>query len=207
MFPFRLYVITDRNRCGGRALTAALVEATQAGVRGIQIREKDMPPKTLIPLVEEIMAATAPCAPYILINDRADIARVTGAAGTHIPESGIPADRLRTILPDGSLIGCSTHSLESAMRAERAGADFITFGPVYATPSKAAFGPPQGLDALRRITASIHIPVFALGGVSPERVPECLDAGACGVGVIGAVLAAENISDAVRAFSETLGEL
>jgi thiamine-phosphate pyrophosphorylase len=90
------------------------------------------------------------------------------------------------------LIGCSTHSLEEIAAAETAGADFVTFGPVYATPSKAAFGPPVGVDALRRACAAARIPVFALGGVGERNVGEVVAAGADGVAAISAVLAAED---------------
>jgi thiamine-phosphate pyrophosphorylase len=143
----------------------------------------------------------------LLINDRADIAMAVGARGVHLPEVGIPVEGVRRCLPPGTLVGVSTHSRDGAMRAQESGADFITFGPVFFTPSKAPYGEPLGLLALEEVAQDIRLPIFAIGGVTPGRVKDCLATGASGVAVISAILAAEKVDVAVEAFREALGEL
>jgi thiamine-phosphate pyrophosphorylase len=128
----------------------------------------------------------------LLINDRVDIALAAGADGVHLGVASIPPAEARRLLGSGRLIGCSTHSEEQLAAAEAGGADFVTFGPVYATPSKAPYGPPVGVEALRRACAAAGIPVFALGGVGPRNVGEVIAAGADGIAAISAVLAAED---------------
>jgi len=205
--PFRLYLITDRTACRDRSLEDTLVLACDAGVRAIQIREKDMKAGDLAVLVSSLRQTIASYRPVLFVNDRADIARVCGLAGVHLPESGLTPQMARRCLPKNALIGCSTHSVETARRAEDAGADFITFGPVFFTPSKAAYGAPQGIDRLRQTTQTVGIPVFAIGGVTAEKVPVCLAAGAWGVAVISAVLSADDIAAAVADFKTALGDL
>ena len=207
MIDFTLYLISDRTQCAPYTLTDALVQASRSGVRGIQIREKDLPSGDLLSLVCEIRDALEPYHPALLVNDRADIARAAGAAGVHLPEAGLPPDAARRCLEAGSLIGASTHSVDGAQTAEERGADFITFGPVFFTPSKAPYGEPLGLDALECVTRVLRIPVFAIGGITPDRARQCLDAGAHGVAVISAILAASDIPAAVNDFAEAMGRL
>jgi len=201
---FRLYLITDRNRAGGRPLVAALQAAAHAGVKALELREKDLCPREQYALAVEVKAALGPLGTRILINDRADIDCAAGLAGVHLPSAGLSPAAARRCLPDGALVAVSTHSLVEARFAEEFGADFITFGPVYPTPSKLAYGAPRGLEELRQVCATVKIPVFALGGVTPERVGECLEAGAHGVAAIGALLDVPSIPDAVAAFLERL---
>jgi len=101
-------------------------------------------------------------------------------------------------------VGASVHSLEDAIEAEAKGADWLVFGPLFDTPSKRAYGPPQGLDALAKVTGRVHVPVIAIGGITPIRVREVRSAGAHGVAAIAAILAAPSPGDAVRRFVEAL---
>lgn len=128
-------------------------------------------------------------------------AEADGVQRTH---DSLPVAILRTIAPT-LVIGASVHSLAEARSAEAEGADFLVFGPVYDTPAKRPYGPPQGLEALRAVTAGCARPVLAIGGITPARVREVLRAGAAGVGVISAILAAERPGDATRAFLDALG--
>ena len=207
VIDFTLYLISDRTRCAPLTLTDALVQASRAGVRSIQIREKDLPSGDLLSLVCEIRDALEPHRPTLLVNDRADIARAAGVAGVHLPETGLPPDDARRCLETGSLIGASTHSVDGAQAAEEHGADFITFGPVFFTPSKTPYGEPLGLDTLKCAARKVRIPVFAIGGITPDRARQCLDAGAHGVAVISAILAAPDIPAAVNGFTEAMGRL
>jgi thiamine-phosphate pyrophosphorylase len=204
---FRCYLISDRAHTHGRALIAALQAAAHAGVRVMQLREKDLTPRELYALAEEAREALQPLGVRLLVNDRADIACAAGLEGVHLTTTSLTPLAARKCLRVGSLLGVSTHTLTEARFAEASGADFITFGPVFMTPSKAAYGDPRGLDALREVCAAVAIPVFTLGGVTPARVPACLEAGAHGVAAISALLDTPDIAAAVADFRAALGEL
>jgi len=205
MIDFRLYVISDRTLCS--SLPEIFQKICQTGVRGIQVREKDLPPQHLYTLVREIQQSTEQYNPHMFINDRVDVAHASGAAGVHLTEQSIPVHAVRKIVPDNFLIGVSTHNLERAKQAESEGADFITFSPIYETQSKRIYVPPQGLHKLELVSGQVKIPVFALGGITPQRTSECLNAGAFGVAVISAVFGAADIAAAVKEFQNYLTNL
>jgi thiamine-phosphate pyrophosphorylase len=175
-----------------RSLLAAVGRALSGGVRAVQLREKDLGGRELLELARKMRALTARHGAKLLINDRVDIALASGADGVHLGTESIPPREARRLLGPDKLIGCSTHGAEQLAAAEAGGADFVVFGPVYYTPSKAAFGPPLGVDALRRACASARIPVFALGGIGAGDIDEVAAAGADGIALISAVLAAED---------------
>jgi thiamine-phosphate pyrophosphorylase len=126
----------------------------------------------------------------LLINDRLDVALALDAAGVHLAGHSLPTAVARRVLGAGKLLGVSTHSVEEACRAAEDGADFIVFGPVFTTPSKVAYGPPQGLQQLSTVVRAVHIPVIAIGGIDHTNLPQVVQAGAYGVAMIRAVLAA-----------------
>lgn len=139
----------------------------------------------LYELVTRAAALTNGSTTRLLVNDRFDIARMAGAHGVHLTSQSLPAAVVRQICGDDFLIGVSTHSLETAVDARAAGADFVVFGPVFETESKRAFGPPQGLDKLREVTKALEgFPVVAIGGINLENVIECFGAGASGMAAI-----------------------
>ena len=169
-------------------LRDAIPNAIAAGVDWIQIREKDLETRSLVDLGRFAVAEAGGRGASVFINDRLDVALTVGAAGVHLGEKSLPvkevAEWRRSAGRADFRIGVSCHSLESARTAERARADYIFFGPVFETPSKMAFGQPQGMERLREICASVKIPVLAIGGVNLENARGCIAAGVAGIAAI-----------------------
>ena len=151
----------------------------------IQIREKHLSARVLYHLSTSAVGITSKSATKLLVNDRADIAAAAGADGVHLASSSLLPDIVRRTFGAEFLIGVSTHSLEEAAAAVRSDADFVVFGPVFDTLSKRQYGEPQGLPALRRVTAKLApFPVLALGGVTLDNAADCIHAGATGIAAI-----------------------
>jgi thiamine-phosphate pyrophosphorylase len=169
-------------------LLETIRKAATAGVDWIQIREKDLEARILLELVRLAVADTRGTGTSIQVNDRLDVALAAGAAGVHLGEASLPVEMVaewrRSSKRADFRIGASCHSLEGARAAERAGADYIFFGPVFATPSKAAFGAPQGIERLSEVCKALRIPVLAIGGVTMENAASCIAAGAAGFAAI-----------------------
>ncbi len=201
---FRLYLITDR-AATPRPLADVVEECLGAGLRAVQLREKDLPVRELYGVARTLRESTRRHGAALVVNDRMDVALAVGADGVQRTEHSLPVASLRALAAPPFLVGASVHAVAEAEAAEAAGADFIVFGPVYDTASKRRYGPPQGLDALARVTSSVRGPVIAVGGVTPARVHECLSAGAAGVAVIGAIMSAERPAERVKAFLDALG--
>ena len=189
--PILCYV-TDRLALkaapGTDALLAAIRSAAEAGVDWIQIREKDLEARALAGLVRLALESTRGTGTKVLVNDRLDVAIAAGAAGVHLGEMSLPVERVadwrRSARFMDFQIGASCHSTEGALAAQRGGADYIFFGPVFSTPSKIAFGPPQGIERLREVCMAVQIPVLAIGGVNLENASSCVEAGAAGIAAI-----------------------
>ena len=195
---FDLYLVTDRNRTQARDLLWVLQRALDGGVRAVQLREKDLGGKELFLLAEATRRLTQRYQAFIFINDRIDVALAVGADGVQLGKASIPIETARELLGPQKMIGASTHSLEEARAAEQSSADFVLFGPVYFTPSKASYGKPQGLAPLKKIVEKISLPVYAIGGIKPENIEVAKRTGIRGVALISAVMSASDPTDATR---------
>jgi thiamine-phosphate pyrophosphorylase len=181
-----LYLITNR-----RALSSSLIqlqiisEAAQAGCQLIQIREKDLDAQGLYEFTSVVIAMARPFGAKILVNDRVDVALAAGADGVHLRTDSLEADQVRAIVPSEFLIGVSTHTPIDAHAAKMNGADFIVYGPVFETASKAQYGTPLGLQNFKQICTEVDLPVLGLGGISAENFSDVLSHGAAGIAGIG----------------------
>ncbi len=177
----RLLAISDRRLLGARPFEEWLDALAAAEVDAVQIREKDLPDREVLDLARRARARL-PGRVAVLVNGRLDIAMAAGCQGVHLPASGLPADALRAWARQRGVevvIGRSTHGAEEILRAREEGVDYVAFGPVFPTPSKARHGPPLGLEGLRAASA-LGVPVVALGGVGAEGARAAAEAGAAG---------------------------
>jgi thiamine-phosphate pyrophosphorylase len=211
--PILCYV-TDRKSLAfadNEALLKRVASAAVAGVDWIQLREKDLSGKELSSLTREAVAQTKQInernrqASRILVNERFDVAYSERVGGVHLGEHSLAVADVRKWLAakagltegDKFLVGVSCHSVQATATAERDGADYVFFGPVFATPSKAPFGAPQGLRRLAEACSSVSIPVLAIGGITLDNTCDCLAAGAGGMAAIRLFQDAENLAAVV----------
>jgi thiamine-phosphate pyrophosphorylase len=178
------------------ALVQRIENAVRAGVDWVQIREKDLPARDLVDLTRAAIRVCesasgrreARILVRILVNDRFDVAWAAGAGGLHVGEKSLPVrvvvDARRSARLRDFLVGTSCHSMEGAIAAAEAGADYLFFGPIFETPSKVPFGRPQGLAKLTQVCSAVSIPVIAIGGITLENARACRETGAAGIAAI-----------------------
>ena len=204
MDELRLTLVTDRTQPRGRELATVVGECLAAGLPAVQVREKDLGAADLVLLCRRLRGLTLDTQALLIVNDRVDVALAVGADAVQRASTSLPVKDIRGLVGGQLRIGASVHSLQDAIEAEVNGADWVVFGPIYDTPSKRGCGPPQGRDKLTRVATTVKIPVIAIGGIPPERAREVMSAGAHGVAVISAILAADAPADATRRLLEAL---
>jgi thiamine-phosphate pyrophosphorylase len=199
-----LMLITDRARLRGRQLEEVASLAVEGGVTAVQLREPDLRGGELYHLAVTVHAVLRGRA-LLLINDRIDVAIAAGADGVHLPEHTVPLRKLRDHIGDACIVGRSVHSVEAAVRAEHEGADYVQAGPVYRTSSHPG-APAAGVELVRAVVEAVSLPVIAVGGITAEHVREVIDAGADGVAVISAIMAAGDPCAAAAQLHSALDE-
>jgi thiamine-phosphate pyrophosphorylase len=193
---FDLYVITDEGLSGGISHAEIAWRAVLGGADVIQLRDCSASPRELVLIGKEIRAAIHASGALLIVNDRLDVATACGADGVHLGQNDIRPGVARQIAPAGFIIGVSVGDVEEARAAEAEGASYVALSPTFATNSKADAGPGHGLAVLRKIHTAVKIPVIAIGGIGPGNVQDVIRAGADGVAVISAVVAAPDITRA-----------
>jgi len=199
----RLYGIIDLGYAERRDAARIVERMIEGGVDLIQLRGKNKSIAELMELAAELHELTAKSSTPLIVNDHADIARRVSVEGVHVGQDDDPIELVRQKATRDILVGKSTHSLEQARAAEREGADYIGFGPMFATPTKPDYVP-IGLQDIRRVHAEVNLPIFCIGGINIDNLQSVIDAGAKRVAMVSALLKAHNIVDYARCATDML---
>ena len=199
----RLYGIIDLGYVEARDTARIAAQMIEGGVDLIQLRGKNKSIEELVELSKELHELTAKSATPLIVNDYAEVASSTPAEGVHVGQDDDSIEVVRQKVARDILVGKSTHSLEQACAAEREGADYIGFGPIFATPTKPDYAP-IGLEDIRRVHAEMNLPIFCIGGINIDNLQSVIDAGAKRVVMVSALLKAHNIVDYARCATDML---
>ena len=180
-------------------------ELLSAGVRLIQFRDKHASSRQLYETCVELRELLRDSGCSLIVNDRPDVARAADAEGVHLGQGDLPVEMARRVLAPHQWIGCSTHSLDQVVEADRTTADYIAFGPIFPTASKENPDPVVGLEGLREARRATEKPLVAVGGINLRNAGEVFGAGADSVAVIGDLLNAPDIQERAREFLSVLG--
>ncbi len=193
----RLYAVTDRAWTGRKTLPEQLEEALAAGVTLVQLREKNMTDEEFLAEAEQIRRLTDRYGVPLIINDNVEVAVKCRAAGVHVGQEDLEAGKVRQILGSDKIIGVTAKTVEQALRAQAAGADYLGSGAVFGSVTKTNARPME-LETLRAITRAVSIPVVAIGGIDRNNIEKLEGAGIAGVAVVSGIFAQEDITEAVK---------
>jgi thiamine-phosphate diphosphorylase len=193
-----VYVITDEELRPGRTHRSVAEAAVAGGARLVQLRDKRRSTPELLGIARDLLEITQPAGALLIINDRVELARISGADGVHLGVGDASPAEARAVLGPEAVIGFSPETEEDALAARDAGADYLGVGAIYGTGTKADAGPPVGTARITRLRELTGLPVVAIGGITAERIPEVLAAGASAVAVVSAVVAAADPEAATR---------
>jgi thiamine-phosphate pyrophosphorylase len=199
----RLYGIIDLGYVEARDTARIAAQMIEGGVDLIQLRGKNKSIEELVELSKELHELSAKYATPLIVNDYAEVASSTPAEGVHVGQDDDSIEVVRQKVARDILVGKSTHSLEQACAAEREGADYIGFGPIFATPTKPDYAP-IGLEDISRVHAEVNLPIFCIGGINIDNLQSVIDAGAKRVVMVSALLKAHNIVDYARCATDML---
>jgi thiamine-phosphate pyrophosphorylase len=204
LLDYSLYLVTDRGLSRGRTTGDIVRKAVAGGVTCVQLREKDCPTREFMAEARLLKAILRPAGIPLIINDRLDVALAVGADGIHLGQQDMDITDARCLAGPELIIGISAESLEDALQAEAQGADYIGISPVFATATKSDAAMPLGLDGIRRIRAAVRLPLVAIGGITADNAAAVIAAGANGVAVVSAIVAADSPQKAAAALKECL---
>lgn len=203
---YSLYLVTDRSLSKGRATEFIVRAAVEGGVTVVQLREKSCSTREFIreamALRDFLRARHIP----LIINDRLDVAMAVEADGVHFGQTDMPIGMARRIVGDSMIIGVSVESVDDAVEAQRAGADYIGASPVFATPTKTDTSSPLGYQGIRDIRRAVKTPVVGIGGLKAANCQAVIESGADGVAVVSAIVSADNPMCAARELSGRIRE-
>ena len=199
-----LYVITDARLSRGRTHLDVVRAAIQGGATVVQYREKGATTRLMVEEARGLRELCRGAGIPLIINDRVDVALAVGADGVHLGVDDMPVAIARRLLGPDKLIGHSPETLEQVRTSEADGADYLGVGSVFGTATKPDAGPPIGLSGLERVIAVVSIPVVGIGGITIQNAAQVIQAGAAGVAVISAVVAAEDVEAAARRLREII---
>jgi thiamine-phosphate pyrophosphorylase len=202
----RLYAIIDPAQAGGRSSLEVAAALLGAGVRLIQLRDKHASTRQLYETSLQMAECVWGSKGVFIVNDRADVARAVNADGVHVGQDDLPVESARSILEPGKWVGFSTHVMAQVAEADRSSADYIAFGPVFATRSKEDPDPVVGLEGLREARKATRKPLVAIGGITVENARRAIEAGADSVAVIRDLLAAPDVGARAEKFLRVLEE-
>lgn len=204
----RLYLVTDQSLSKGRTTTSVVESALKGGVDMVQLREYAMSDWEMLKVAREVRLLTKRHNALFIINNRPDIAKITGADGVHLGQDDLPVEEARKILGLGKIVGVSTHEIDQAHKALLDGADYIGVGPVYPTHTKKNVVPPVTLEYVKQVRAWKQAPpFFAIGGINHLNAPAVLETGARRLAAVSAIVGADNIQKACAEFKEILAKV
>jgi thiamine-phosphate pyrophosphorylase len=199
----QLYGILDLSYVDPLETKKVAEQMIGGGVELIQLRAKAHPAVQIATLAAELHSITFASSVPLIINEHAEIARIVPAEGVHVGQDDLPVAQVREIAGPNAVVGKSTHSVDQAIRAFYEGADYIGFGPIFATPTKPEY-PPIGLEEIRKVHEAVRIPIFCIGGIKVDNLPEVIEAGARRVVIVSGLLQATDIASYARSAKELL---
>ncbi len=199
-----LYVVTGQEFARDRSQLEVVQACISGGAGIIQLREKHWPAARLIEIGRELRRVTREGEVLLIVNDRVDLAVALEADGVHIGQQDIPLQLVRKMVCPGMVVGVSAGTSEEAWAAEREGASYLGVGPIFPTETKKDARPPRGLSLLKEIRQATDLPIYAIGGIKIHNVASVIRTGVDGVAVVSAVIGADNITGAARAFVEEI---
>ncbi len=198
-FPSPLYTIADTLGRAELSFVTLAERLCAGGAKLMQLRVKDLATRDVLAIAREVRTICSRHGCLFIMNDRVDIALAVDADGVHVGQEDLPLTAARHVLGSNKIVGVSTHDPEQAIEAERGGADYIGFGPLFGTMTKATGYTARGLDQLREIRALVRLPIVAIGGITAERAPSALAAGANAVAMISDLVLAADVTAKVKA--------
>ena len=199
-----LYLVTDPHLGGGRALLDLVAAAVQGGVSLVQLRDKLAEGRALLEQARALKALLDPLDIPLIVNDRVDIALAAGAAGCHVGQTDLPVEEARALLGPDAILGTSLDAVEQARAVDPEYLDYVAYGPFAATATKADAGPPIGIAGLVAVRGLTALPLVAIGGVGEANAGDAVAAGADGIAVVSAIMAADDPQAAARRLREAI---